>query len=72
MTPEQTAQQLKQELGINERIGKLLQEHAKHVADDFYRKSSTAVDHATLLRLTGAAAAIEGFVAKLLTLRTEK
>lgn len=71
MNPEQVAQQLKQELLINERIAKLLREHARNSADQIYRKAGTTSDHATLVRLTGSASAIEDFIEKLLTLRTE-
>lgn len=66
MTPQQIAHQLKQELALNERLSKLLREHAKNYSDSIFRKTSSVTDHAGLLRLTGVAAGVEDFVSSIL------
>lgn len=70
MTPNQVAQQLRQELQINERIADLLKAHAKNYADTMYRRTSATTEHANLIRLTGVAAGVESFVDSLFS--TEK
>lgn len=67
MTPDQVAQQLRQELAINERLAELLRAHAKTYADTLYRRTGSLTDHAGLLRLTGAAAGVEDFINSILT-----
>lgn len=70
MTPAQVEKQLRQELAINERIAKLLLAHARAVADKAYRDTAKSLDHAFLLRQTGAAAGVESFVQNLLPSRS--
>lgn len=69
VTPAQVVSQLRQELATNERIAELLLAHARAVADKAYRDTAKSLDHAFLLRQTGAAAGVETFVRELLPSR---
>lgn len=66
MTADQIAQQLRQELTINERLVELLRTHAKNIADETYRKTRQVTDHSSLLALTSSAAGVENFVNSIL------
>lgn len=61
MTPQQALKELRVELAMNERIADLLKEVAKNAADDDLRRTYVQLDHAAMLRLTGAAAGVEDF-----------
>lgn len=65
LSPEQVEELLRSEISRSPRLVMLLQEHAKNYADGIYRHTKNVIDHAGLLRLTGTAAGVEEFVAKL-------
>lgn len=66
MTEAEMLNQLRQELGMNERVAKLLTAVAKVRADKTYRQTRTISDPATLYRTLGAASELEDFI-KLIT-----
>lgn len=65
MTPKQIEEEIRKELRLNRRLTELLTQHAKVYSDELYRSTANVIDHAGLLRLTGAAAGVEEFVGRL-------
>lgn len=63
---KQALKELRTELAVNERIATLLQQVAKDTADADLRRTYTQLDHAAMLRLTGAAAGVEDFISQIM------
>lgn len=66
MDSDQTLKELRKELSVNDRLVELLREDSKNFADEHYRRTKDVIDHAGLLRLTGVAAGVEVYAARLL------
>lgn len=62
MSPEQLTNELRKEIGINDRLKQLLLAVGKSFADETLRKGYSTNDAGSLIRLTGEANGVERFL----------
>lgn len=65
MNDEQALSEIRKAFAMNERLAELIRQVAKRQADDDLRRTYSQLDHASMLRLTGAAAGVEDFVKRI-------
>ena len=63
MTPEQRLLEIRKELAVNERLGRLITEAAQDFAYTAMRKNYTTNEAAAIIRFTGIADGAEQFAA---------